>query len=299
MGTVNFASGQDAASGRDTASGQHAASGQNAAIERIVVVIPAHDERDRIAACVDSVIASAQATGLPTDIRVVLDACGDGTAEMVPAGVGEVGVVKRSIDSRNVGAARAAGVDPHDLRGDVWLANTDADTIVDAGWLAAQIAHANAGADAVVGTIGVADWEQRPGAVRPLFETLYRDAPGHDHIHGANLGVRGSAYGWVGGFRALAESEDVDLIARLDASGARVLRVSDCRVVTSARVSRRTGGGMSGYLDALAAGAAGAVGEAAAVGAADPAEPENAAARDGARASAPAGESALEPHRPA
>ena len=283
VGTVNFAGGRNAASGR------------GAAIGRIVVVIPAHDERDRIAACVNSVIESAQATGLPTDIRVILDACSDGTSEMVPAGVGEVSVVKRSIDSRNVGAARAAGVDPHDLRGDVWLAHTDADTIVDAGWLAAQIAHADAGADAVVGTIGVADWEQRPGAVRPLFETLYRDAPGHDHIHGANLSVRGSAYGRVGGFRALAESEDVDLVKRLDASGARVLRVSDCRVVTSARVSRRTGGGMSGYLDALAASTAGdagatePAGEAAAVGAADLAEPEDAAARDAARASAPVG----------
>ncbi|MFD5869052.1 glycosyltransferase [Corynebacterium sp. NPDC060344] len=222
-------------------------------ISRIVVVIPAHDEREFIAACVDSVLAAARATSLPTEIRVILDACTDGTSGEVPAGGGGVGVVKRTIDARNVGAARATGVDPRDLRGDVWLAHTDADTIVDEGWLAAQLAHADAGADAVVGTIGVADWGQRPGVVRPMFEKLYLDAPGHDHVHGANLGVRGSAYGWVGGFRPLAESEDVDLVARLEASGAQVVRVSDCRVVTSARVSRRTGGGMSGYLDALAA----------------------------------------------
>lgn len=248
-----------------------------AAIERIVVVIPAHDERERIAACVGSVIDAARATGLPTEIRVVLDACTDGTSEEIPAGSGQVGVVKRVIDARNVGVARATGVDPHDLRADVWLAHTDADTIVDAGWLAAQLAHADGGADAVVGTIGVADWEQRPGPVRPLFEKVYRDEPGHDHVHGANLGVRGSAYGWGGGFRPMGESEDVDLVARLVESGARVARVSDCRVVTSARVSRRTGGGMSGYLDALSA---------------DGAPPV-------ARESAPAGESALEPDRPA
>ena len=113
------------------------------------------------------------------------------------------------------------------------------------------------------------------------------DAPGHHHIHGANLGVRGSAYGWVGGFRALAESEDVDLVERLVASGARVERVADCRVVTSARVSRRTGGGMSGYLDELAARGV-AAGDSATSG-------------DSARcgASVPAGETALEPHRPA
>ena len=100
MGTVNFAGGRNAASGR------------GAAIGRIVVVIPAHDERDRIAACVDSVIASAQFTGLPVTVRVILDACTDDTAAKVPAGGGEVGVVKRIVDHRNVGAARAAGVDP-------------------------------------------------------------------------------------------------------------------------------------------------------------------------------------------
>ena len=81
-------------------------------ITRIVVVVPAHDERDRIAACVDSVIASAQLTGLPVTVRVILDACTDDTAAMVPDGGGEVGVVKRTVDHRNVGAARAAGVDP-------------------------------------------------------------------------------------------------------------------------------------------------------------------------------------------
>ena len=63
-------------------------------IARIVVVVPAHDERDRIAACVDSVIASAQLTGLPATVRVILDACIDDTAAMVPAGCEEVGVVK-------------------------------------------------------------------------------------------------------------------------------------------------------------------------------------------------------------
>lgn len=248
-----------------------------AAIVRVVVVIPAHDERDRIAACVGSVIYAARATGLPAEIRVVLDACTDGTAEMIPAGSEPVDVVKRVVDARNVGAARAAGVDPNDLRADVWLAHTDADTIVDAGWLAAQLAHAAGGADAVVGTIGVTDWEQRPSPVRTLFEKVYRDEPGHDHIHGANLGVRGSAYGRVGGFRPLAESEDVDLVGRLVESGASVVWVSDCRVVTSARVSRRTGGGMSGYLDALSAQGA----------------PQTT------QESAPAGEPALEPDRPA
>ncbi len=260
-------------------------------INRVVVVIPAHDERERIAAAVESVIAAAVEAGRQTVVRVVLDACTDGTGAVVPAGAGGVGVEKRIVTARNVGAARAAGVDPVDLRSDVWLAHTDADTIVDRRWLATQIAHAEAGAGAVVGTIGVGDWEERPGDVRPRYELLYDDAPGHRHIHGANLGVRGSAYGWVGGFRSLDESEDVDLVERLTRADVAVAWVDDCRVTTSARVSKRTGGGFSGFLDELQRG----TGPSAGAGVGEGVGPS--VSGGGSRAgSVPAGEQPLEAH---
>lgn len=215
-------------------------------VTRVVVVIPAHDEREGIRACVDSVLAAAAEVDVPVIVRVVLDTCTDGTGEHVPDGV-----ETRTVAVRNVGAARAAGVDDADGGADVWLAHTDADTIVGAEWLRRQLAHADAGADAVAGTIHVRDWSHRPDAVRDLHDRAYTHADGHGHVHGANLGVRGSAYSAVGGFRPLPESEDVDLVARLDAAGATVVWAADCPVVTSSRVSRRTGGGFSGHLDSL------------------------------------------------
>ena len=215
-------------------------------VTRVAVVIPAHDEREGIRACVDSVLAAAAEVDVPVTVRVVLDTCTDGTGEHVPDGV-----ETRTVAVRNVGAARAAGVDDADGGADVWLAHTDADTIVGAEWLRRQLAHADAGADAVAGTIHVRDWSHRPDGVRDLHDRAYMHADGHGHVHGANLGVRGSAYAAVGGFRPLPESEDVDLVARLDAAGATVVRAADCPVVTSSRVSRRTGGGFSGHLDSL------------------------------------------------
>lgn len=215
-------------------------------VTRVVVVIPAHDEREGIRACVDSVLAAAAEVDVPVTVRVVLDTCTDGTGEHVPDGV-----ETRTVAVRNVGAARAAGVDDADGGADVWLAHTDADTIVGAEWLRRQLAHADAGADAVAGTIHVRDWSHRPDGVRDLHDRAYTHADGHGHVHGANLGVRGSAYAAVGGFRPLPESEDVDLVARLDAAGATVVWAADCPVVTSSRVSRRTGGGFSGHLDSL------------------------------------------------
>lgn len=211
------------------------------------MVIPAHDERDRIRACVHSVLAAARRSGVPVAVRVVLDSCTDGTGALVPAGA-----ELRAVAVRNVGAARAAGADPADGAADVWLAHTDADTVVGPDWLRNQIAHADAGADAVAGTIAVADWGDRPPEVRHRHEAAYVDGAGHRHIHGANFGVRGSAYAVAGGFRPLPESEDVDLVERLIAAGAAVAWAAGCPVVTSARESRRTGGGFSGHLDRLA-----------------------------------------------
>lgn len=226
------------------------------AIARVIVVVPAHDEAGRIADCIGHVLAAAAAAGPPATVRVVLDSCADDTGARVPAGRGGIAVETREIAARNVGAARAAGIDPADLAPGTWLAHTDADTLVDPGWLRAQIAHADAGADAVIGTVGVIDWGRRPAGLDRLHAAGYRDRPGHRHVHGANLGVRGSAYAAAGGFRPLAVGEDVDLVRRLHLAGARLEWAADCRVRTSARVSRRTGGGFSGFLDGLGADAA-------------------------------------------
>ena len=95
---------------------------------------------------------------------VVADACRDRTAQVARRG----GASVVTIGASSVGAARAAGarevlrrtrhLDP----ADVWLATTDADTLVPACWLRQQAAYASQGWDAVAGTIRVADWSGYP-----------------------------------------------------------------------------------------------------------------------------------------
>jgi cellulose synthase/poly-beta-1,6-N-acetylglucosamine synthase-like glycosyltransferase len=77
--------------------------------------------------------------------------------------------------------------------------------------------------------------------------------PGARPLHGANLGVSADAYRGVGGFRALALHEDVQLVASLAEAGWRIARTARARVASSAREVNRVAGGFAGYLAALAA----------------------------------------------
>jgi cellulose synthase/poly-beta-1,6-N-acetylglucosamine synthase-like glycosyltransferase len=217
---------------------------------------------------------------------VVADACRDATAKVARRG----GASVISIGARNVGMARAAGVrevlqrtaylDP----ADVWIATTDADTLVPPDWLDQQIRYASGGWDAVVGTIRVADWSGHPPRVRARFLERYgawtsradgevsrggrelsrREHCGgehfggehlggeHPHVHGANLGFRAAAYLRTGGFPELPTGEDHALVASLAGSGGKVLRTDAVTVVTSARMQARAPSGFADYLLGLA-----------------------------------------------
>jgi hypothetical protein len=75
----------------------------------------------------------------------------------------------------------------------------------------------------------------------------------HPHVHGANLGVRGSAYLDVGGFPPVAADEDRALVAALVRSGAVVLRTPAGPVLTSARRVARARAGLGRDMRLLAA----------------------------------------------
>jgi hypothetical protein len=62
-----------------------------------------------------------------------------------------------------------------------------------------------------------------------------RKAPPHPHVHGANLGIRASAYLAAGRFKPLPTAEDRALIAVAAEAGCQVLQASDIGVRTSAR----------------------------------------------------------------
>ena len=232
-------------------------------IEAVGVVIPAHDEEDLLPSCLAAVrLASAPLAGVPVHVVVVADACTDQTARLARAG----GAAVLDIQARSVGAARAAGVGEVLRRTGpldpacVWLATTDADTLVPPCWLTRQLRYAEGGWDAVVGTVTVTDWRQYPAELPPLFARLYdtggTDTPagstGHPHVHGANLGFSAAAYLAAGGFGPARTAEDHALVSALASAGRQVLRTTTVSVVTSARRRARAPHGFSHLLAGLA-----------------------------------------------
>ena len=132
---------------------------------------------------------------MPVLTVVVLDACDDDSASL--AGQFGTDVHFVSVEARNVGAARAAGFTyarsqcHTDDPARTWYATTDADTRVDPDWLLRQLAS---GADMVLGVVRVAAWRHFPAAVaRRYLRRYHSDGPGHNHIHGANMGFRADA----------------------------------------------------------------------------------------------------------
>jgi glycosyltransferase involved in cell wall biosynthesis len=224
-------------------------------IRALGVVVPARDEQDLLPSCLARLRRAARALrGMPVYLVVVADACRDQTPQVARRG----GAMVVTTSAGRVGAARAVGVREvlrrtgHLDPAEVWLATTDADTVVPRHWLLKQARYADQGWDAVVGAIRVTDWSgHRPG-VRALFRERYAAGDGpHPHVHGANLGFRASAYLRAGGFPDTSTAEDHALVASLTAAGSRVLRTTEVTVVTSARRAARAPYGFSGYLAAL------------------------------------------------
>jgi cellulose synthase/poly-beta-1,6-N-acetylglucosamine synthase-like glycosyltransferase len=222
-------------------------------LNRIAVVVPAHDEEQLLPACLDALREAERHVPLPVDVLVVLDSCGDGTARIAhDAGVGTL-----TVNARNVGRARAAGaaaVLAGASAATTWLACTDADTRVTPDWLAQQLRLADAGADVVTGVVVVDDWTEWPAATASAFRDAYRKGVRggqHGHVHGANLGLTGAAYRRAGGFRPVPVAEDQALVRAATNAGLRVVRSTEVRVLTSARRQARVADGFSAYLRAL------------------------------------------------
>jgi hypothetical protein len=226
-------------------------------LRAVAVVVPAHDEQALLPGCLAALATArdrlaASAPHVAVSVTVVLDACTDGSAAVVAAHPG-VQVVEVAL--RCVGAARAAGT-AHAVaaaggRADrMWTAHSDADSQVPEGWLQAMVDAADAGADALLGTV-VPDDALTPAGHR-RWRALHPMAEGHPYVHGANLGVRASTLAAVGGWRPLPTGEDVDLAARLQAHPATVVRSTALvPVLTSARRDARAPAGFSGYLQEM------------------------------------------------
>jgi glycosyltransferase involved in cell wall biosynthesis len=209
---------------------------------RIGVVIPARDEEELIGRCLVAVADAARNAPAHVDVTLVADGCLDRTAAIARSFAG-VRVIE--IDASNVGAARAAGAVAALTGGADWIANTDADSVVPPRWISHQAELLRTGWDVMIGTVRP-DFAELEPEQRAAWLATHRRGEPNGHVHGANLGVRASAYQAVGGFQRLAEHEDVDLVARLD--GWRIIASDDAEVVTSARRYGRTPGGYARFL---------------------------------------------------
>lgn len=229
---------------------------QSAAIRSVIIVIPARNEEERIEGCLLSVLLATREAGRQCDVDtwvvVAADSCTDGTAHIAArllAGSGEVIVGEWG----EVGSARRAGVAAGLARlgeAHTWIANTDADCEVPQRWLTDQLVHADRGADAVLGIVSVDNFDDHPPHVAAKFAHRYvfRSDGSHDHVHGANFGLRADRYLAVGGWPRVGVSEDHGLAGELTSVGAAIVRTIDVAVVTS---GRRTGRARGGFADLL------------------------------------------------
>lgn len=248
------------------------AASQAGPIRTIHVVIPARNEAAYLTRALTSVDAARRSLGeqrpeVRVDVTVALDRCDDRSATVVRA---HHGVARVELTVGDVGRARAVGIaralatalpveptEPPGSRWDApspahettWVANTDADSRVPPDWLTTHIALAEAGFSLVLGLVrpvGPDLTDERLGD----WLTSHDLRDGHGHIFGANLGVRASAYHSVGGFRAMAAHEDVDLANRVRAAGFPWVATSAGTVATSARRRGRTRQGFAAALHA-------------------------------------------------
>ena len=222
----------------------------------VAVIIPARNEGSSIACCIESIISSAAYRPLVGFwIVVVADSCNDNTVKQARNALGCCGeVVTCTVGSpgtaRRVGAAAAlshfSDVDPNQL----WLANTDADTCVPREWLANHLSFADQGIAAVAGIVKI---DAVPGHSDDLARAIMIDYAiandgSHNHVHGANLGVRADAYLDAGGWSHLTVSEDHCLWRRLGLRGWAIAASAHSIVVTSGRLQGRAQGGFADLL---------------------------------------------------
>ena len=228
-------------------------------IRAFAVVVPARNEHALIGRCLDALLAARErartsAPAVSMRLIVVADACTDETAALARSvdGVEVIEIAAGAVGSaRAAGALRAieefCGVSQGFTSDEVWVANTDADSVVPDNWIVEQLALAESGVDAMLGTVRPDPADLSSENLR-LWQEHHASPEPRGRIYGANLGIRADHYLRAGGFAPLAEHEDVDLIARARLAGTETFATGSCEVITSGRRHGRTPGGFARYL---------------------------------------------------
>jgi cellulose synthase/poly-beta-1,6-N-acetylglucosamine synthase-like glycosyltransferase len=222
------------------------------------IVVPARNEEQTVAGCIASIRRASEAAPLIRCWTVVVsDHSSDRTAERARCALGLHGEVIEC-DVGSAGAARRAGCEAvlahfRDVAHDrLWLANTDADSVVPTDWLAVQLAAADHGAAAVAGIVKLDEYAVHETKVREAFKRTYlTEVDTHAHVHGANFGLRADAYLETGGWSRIGLAEDHCLWRRLRQNGWRVVSPTNSVVITSGRLTGRAAGGFADTLSRL------------------------------------------------
>lgn len=210
-------------------------------VPRVCVVIPAHNERDRLPRCAASLLKQDW-----PDLRIVfaLDRCTDGTAEAVRAviaGDPRAGVLEIAHCPEDwagkVHACHAAVQDTAAAEGAAWLLFADADTAFDPGCVRAAVALAEDRRFdllSVLSTLEVERWFERvaqPAAgvellrqYPPLKVSTGPHARQRPFANGQFLLFARGAYDAVGGHAAARQEllEDIALARKTWSAGRRV-----------------------------------------------------------------------------
>ncbi|RJQ75164.1 glycosyltransferase [Pseudonocardiaceae bacterium YIM PH 21723] len=227
-------------------------------ISGVAIVVPARDEEQRMAACLDGIrrAVARLPAGIGASVCVVADRCTDRTVDVVRQH-GVTCLVNE--EELSLGAVRDRGLRHAWARlgtaaGRTWLLSTDADSVVPEEWITHHLNWAGLGAQGVAGLISLGDSAEldEPTLRRyaELVSPRIRDH-GHDHVYGANLGIRADAYLDVGGFPPISTGEDRALWARLRESGCLLFTPCSAAVRTSARTRGRAVGGVADLLAGL------------------------------------------------
>jgi len=240
---------------------------------QVAVAVPVKDEEDRIGLCLQSLAAQEDIDLREVAVVLLLNNCSDGTLALVRS-IGptlpfhlEVRSVELPPGYANAGWARRLAMDAAlDLvRDDGVLLSTDADTVVDGGWIAANLQEISKGVEAVAGYVmanpmelmevgpailerGALEWEYQQLAaelVSRVDPEPHDPWPRHNQDCGASLAITAVAYRRIGGLPPRPVGEDRALFEALRRTDGKIRHSLDVQVVTSARIDGRASGGLS------------------------------------------------------
>ena len=245
-----------------------------------IVAIPAHNEAERIGACLASLAVQRDQAGKPVasgtfEVLVFANNCSDDTAETARSYAATVPYRLHVVEDRlppqsaHAGGARKAAMDRAasllmaGRRHDGVILTTDADSRAERLWIAGNLAALAEGVDAVAGYIDADAMENvalgagflRRGRLEDVFLShvaeLYAllDPRPHDpwpnhRVHsGASFAVTLEAYQAIGGLPCRSLGEDAALAHALESAGFLVRHSMVACVVTSCRFDSRAPGG--------------------------------------------------------